>query len=79
MVVYDVVARDSASRSQIAAAQREAIARINERLADLVGANEVHAKRMLLSDENAIARNNREASWLKDLRSILALKPRAGG
>lgn len=64
---------------QDATAQREAIARINERLADLVGANEVHAKRMLLSDENAIARNNREASWLKDLRSILALKPRAGG
>lgn len=53
---------------------RGAMAFIGKRLEDLAEANALYGKERHLSTPDKIARNNREISWLKDLRSILALK-----
>jgi len=51
----------------------EAIAHIDRRLADLAEANALYGKDQRLGAPDKIARNDREISWLKDLRSILRL------
>lgn len=55
-----------------AEAMREAKRLINERLEDLETANELYGKDQCLNAPEKIERNTREASWLKDLRSILS-------
>jgi hypothetical protein len=46
---------------------------INARLEDLATANALYGKDQRLSAPEKIDRNNREISWLKDLRSLIAL------
>jgi hypothetical protein len=53
----------------------EAVAFINNRLADLAEANALYGKDQRLSAPDKIARNDREISWLKELRSIILTEP----
>lgn len=55
---------------------REAKRLINERLEDLQTANALYGKDQRLSAPDKVARNDREISWLKDLRSYLSASPR---
>lgn len=48
---------------------------INRRLADLAEANSLYGKDQRLGAPDKIARNNREISWLKELRSIILTEP----
>jgi hypothetical protein len=50
----------------------EPIAMINRRLEDLAEANAIYGNDQRLSAPDKIARNDREISWLKDLRSTIA-------
>jgi hypothetical protein len=50
-----------------------AIAMIDRRLEDLAEANALYGKDQRLSAPDKIARNEREISWLKDLRSELVM------
>ncbi len=65
---------DDSAPSDPTPPDREAIARLNERLADLAEANALYGKDQRLNAPDKIARNDREIAWLKDLRSILALR-----
>ena len=58
---------------------REAKRLINERLEDLQTANALYGKDQRLSAPDKVARNDREISWLKDLRSYLSASPREMG
>lgn len=57
---------------------REAKRLVNERLEDLATANALYSKDQRLTTADKIARNEREISWLKDLRSAISTQP-AGG
>lgn len=57
----------------VEAGVREAKRLINDRLEDLATANALYGKDLRLSAPDKIERNNREITWLKDLRSYLAL------
>jgi hypothetical protein len=50
---------------------REALDLIAARLVDLAGANALYGKDNRLSAPEKIERNNREITWLKDLRSTI--------
>lgn len=50
---------------------------INRRLADMAEANSLYGKDQRLGAPDKIARNNREISWLKELRSIILIEPQA--
>jgi hypothetical protein len=50
----------------------EPVAFINRRLEDLAEANAIYGKDQRLDAQSKVERNNREISWLKDLRSIFA-------
>jgi len=53
------------------------IAFINRRLEDLAEANAIYGKDHRLNAPDKTARNDREISWLKDLRSMVAMRPLA--
>jgi hypothetical protein len=53
----------------------EPVAFINARLADLAEANAIYGKDQRLDAPNKVARNEREISWLKELRSIILTQP----
>lgn len=53
--------------------QSDVVAFINRRLEDLAEANALYGKDQRLGAPDKIARNEREISWLKDLRSMIAL------
>lgn len=53
------------------AALRDASAFVETRLTDLAEANALYGKDQRLSAPDKIARNDREISWLKDLRSLI--------
>jgi hypothetical protein len=55
------------------APDHDPVAFINTRLADLEEANAIYGKDQRLGAPDKIARNDREISWLKDLRSMLRL------
>lgn len=61
------------SPAPVEAGVREAKRLINDRLEDLATANALYGKDLRLSAPDKIERNNREITWLKDLRSYLAL------
>lgn len=49
------------------------LAFIDARLEDLAEANAIYGKDTRLGAPDKIARNNREISWLKDLRSMISV------
>src|SRR5687768_5014844 len=49
------------------------IAFINARLTDLAEANALYGKDQRLNAPDKIARNDREISWLKDLRTVIVM------
>jgi hypothetical protein len=55
------------------------IASINRRLEDLAEANAIYGKDQRLNAPDKIARNAREISWLKNLRSMIAMHRVAQG
>lgn len=57
----------------------EPIAFINIRLQDLAEANAIYGKDQRLDAPSKVARNEREISWLKDLRSMIASPARSPG
>ena len=65
--------RDEAARAPERSSPDSAVAFINRRLEDLAEANALYGKDQRLSAPDKIARNDREISWLKDLRSMLSL------
>jgi hypothetical protein len=67
-------AADAGAGAQCSAAS-EPVAFINNRLADLAEANALYGKDQRLSAPDKIARNEREISWLKELRSIIKTEP----
>jgi hypothetical protein len=58
-------------RSLAQSVRKEAVTTINARLEDLAEANALYGKDQRLGAPDKIARNDREISWLKDLRSII--------
>jgi hypothetical protein len=62
---------------QISPVSARAIAIIDRRLEDLAEANALYGKDQRLSVPDKIARNEREISWLKDLRSELVMSGHA--
>lgn len=54
-----------------AQALREPVRFIDARLEDLAEANALYGKDQRLGAPDKIARNDREISWLKDLRSLI--------
>ncbi|MGM4987376.1 hypothetical protein [Tardiphaga sp. 841_E9_N1_2] len=65
--------RGALSPAMMESGWQDARAHINARLEDLATANALYGKDNRLSAPEKIERNNREISWLKDLRSILGL------
>lgn len=57
---------------ELATLRGEPVAFINRRLEDLAEANAIYGKDHRLGAPDKIARNDREISWLKDLRSVIA-------
>lgn len=53
--------------------REELLARLDARLEDLAEANALFGKDHRLGAPDKIARNDREISWLKDLRSMIVL------
>lgn len=56
----------------------EPVAFINARLTDLAEANALYGKDQRLNAPDKIARNDREISWLKDLRSLVVSSTHCG-
>lgn len=76
---YEPQVRAALSGAQPVAARAsdlsvDPIAFINRRLEDLAEANAIYGKDQRLNAPDNIARNDREISWLKDLRSMVAMR-----